>query len=167
MSNEKLTTPDMELAIVEYFDMLRNTIIPNVSWGFLNHEADLLIITKSDKLYEVEIKISLSDLKADKKKTHGHSSNKIKYLYYAIPKYLLEKSVEHIPEYGGILTVERNARKGFRKQYRVELYRKPMQRVVYTLNHNDKLKLFRLGCIRIWTLKKKILKHTQIQKRIV
>ena len=56
---------------------------------------------------EIEIKISLADLKADAHKKHSHSSDKIKYLYFAIPSYMLEKALPFIPERAGIITVEK------------------------------------------------------------
>ena len=59
----------------------------------INHECDILTVSPSYWATEVEIKISLSDLKADFKKKHNHLSNAIKYFYYCIPEHLLQKSL--------------------------------------------------------------------------
>jgi len=66
------------------------------------HECDLLCLSKSGYATEVELKISRSDLLADKKKKHQHKSAKIKYLYFAVPYYLKETALECIPERAGL-----------------------------------------------------------------
>ncbi len=50
-------------------------VIPNVLLG--SYEADFITITKSDYLIEVEIKISISDFRADFKKKHYHDAKKL------------------------------------------------------------------------------------------
>ena len=32
----------------------KNIVIPNCNWGFLNHEADLLVLTNTKRLIEIE-----------------------------------------------------------------------------------------------------------------
>ena len=71
-----------------------------------NHECDILTVSPSYWATEVEIKISLSDLKADFKKKHNHLSNAIKYFYYCIPEHLLQKSLNIIPKNYGILVAK-------------------------------------------------------------
>lgn len=61
---------------------------------YLNHECDLLVLDKNNRFTEVEIKISMSDLKADFKKYHAHKAKYISRLVYAIPHDLLDKSME-------------------------------------------------------------------------
>ena len=48
-------------------------------------EADFLYITKTNYLYEIEIKLTIEDLKADLQKKHYHDYPEIKGFYYAIP----------------------------------------------------------------------------------
>ena len=89
-----ITTAEMELVLAQYFDPRVQLVVPNVSWGFEGcHEMDLAVLTKAGYLYEIEIKISLSDLKKDRDKSHGHRNKKVKYLYFAIPEYRLEKGL--------------------------------------------------------------------------
>lgn len=61
-------------------------IIPNLSWGLLNHEADLVIINKSHYLTEIEIKRSLPDLRKDFEKCVYHEDEKVYNFYYCIPE---------------------------------------------------------------------------------
>ena len=77
-----ITVSEIELAVAHYFDPRRNIIVPNVWWGMgFNYECDLLVLTKAGYAYEVEIKTTKSDLKADLKKEHGHKSDKIRKLF--------------------------------------------------------------------------------------
>lgn len=73
-------------------------------------ESDLWIMTKSNVIYEFEIKISKADFKNDfKKKTKKHSileskaDDKLKptYFYYAVPENLINKI--DVPEYAGLI----------------------------------------------------------------
>ena len=69
-------------------------IIPNLSWGMLNYEADLVIINKSHYMTEVEIKRSFSDLKADFKKAEMHNDERVRELWYALPASIEEKAMQ-------------------------------------------------------------------------
>lgn len=71
-------------------------VVPNVLLG--PYEADFITITKSDYLIEVEIKISISDFRADFKKKHYHDCPKVNALYYALPKELYEKHRGEVEE---------------------------------------------------------------------
>ena len=95
----------MELVLSSYFNSRTNLIVPNVSWGLNLHECDLLIVTPAGYAWEVEIKTTKYDLIRDGEKIHKHGSKKIKYLYFAIPEYLLEWQ-DHIPVRAGILVVK-------------------------------------------------------------
>lgn len=102
-----MKTEDIELAINNYFNYNRRyVIVPNISWGLgFQHELDLLVLTNNNHVWEVEIKVSKSDLKADLKKRHGHYSNKIRRLYFAVPKELQEDALLLIPERAGLFVV--------------------------------------------------------------
>ena len=161
---KKITTPEMEIVLARHFDPLVNLVVPNVSWGFEGcHELDLAVMTKAGCLYEVEIKISLSDLKADAKKSHGHRNKKIKYLYFAIPEYLVEKGLQHIPPRAGVLVVKWQEEQKRSRRLReipghwyVEQIRPPEPNGNYKLSPEQKFKIARLGALRIWPLKNNI-----------
>lgn len=89
--NTERTLNEIECALAKYFDIRRNIIVCNVSWGLLNHEADMVVLSPSGYLTEIEIKRSISDLRADFKKEHDHSDKCLKYFYYCVPKALKDE----------------------------------------------------------------------------
>lgn len=148
---------EIEIALSSFLNVRQNLIVPNISWGMsvnntILHECDLLLCTKSGYLWEIEIKTSKADLIADKKKIHGHYNPNIKRLYFAIPEFLL-KNIEHMPERAGIITVNKRDEYVFCK-----VNRKAKDQTGYKLTDKERLKMAKLGCMRIWNLKKKILK---------
>ena len=73
-------------------------VVPSVLLG--PYEADFITITKSDYLIEVEIKISISDFRADFKKKHYHDCPEVNALYYALPKELYDYCIARVGRYG-------------------------------------------------------------------
>ena len=95
-------------------------------------ESDYCAVTKSDYIYEIEVKISRADFKNDKKKKRKHQVlegtykprkkgdvnewgslcqidekvYKPHYFYYAVPQGLI--SVDEVPEYAGLIYVTEN-----------------------------------------------------------
>lgn len=154
MTMPDITTPEMEIIVARQFGVNQKIIVPNVGWGMFIanrplHECDLLICTKSNYLWEVEIKVSKADLMADKKKLHGHLHPAIKRLYFAIPK-SLQDCIEHIPERAGIITID--------ERKRCRLSRSPKENPGIKITDEQKLHLAHLGAMRIWTLKKNLIK---------
>jgi len=142
----KIKTPEMEVALARHFNYRLNVIVPNVSWGFgLNYEADLIIVTPLRYVTEIEIKVSLSDIKAEKKKRgFAHRGIYIRRFYFAVPYYLCD--CEYIPNNCGLLSVDESLRV---KSLRAPRHNSSAQKITDTqLN-----KLLHLGCMRIWTLK--------------
>ena len=68
---DKITTLEMEIAVMRWLGIRQNLVVPNVSWGLLNYEADVVSLTPSGYATEVEIKVSKADLLADFKKGHS------------------------------------------------------------------------------------------------
>ena len=62
------------------------------------YEADFLYITKSNYLYEVEIKISIEDFRADQKKASYHDHPDVRGFYYCIPQQMYSKYKDEILE---------------------------------------------------------------------
>lgn len=113
--NTERTLYEIEVALskIDSFNFVRNIIAFNVNgmserlsiW----HECDMLILSKSGYLTEIEIKRSWSDFLADFKKRHTHEGNGIiKYFYYCVPESLLEKVYDKLDEinvdYTGVIT---------------------------------------------------------------
>jgi hypothetical protein len=149
ISRTKITCMDMEIAVANYFGVRVNLIVPNVSWGFWIHECDLLVVTKSGYCYEVEIKTSRSDLKADMRKRHGHNSKRIRRLYFAIPTELLD-SIEFIPARAGILEVSVRTKGAFAS---CKCIRYPETLPAQKLSDEERFQVARLGTMRIFPLK--------------
>lgn len=158
---------DIEIEVASYFDMRRHLIVPNVSW-MIGHECDVLILSPAGVATEVEIKISLADLKIDKKKHHAHKSPLIHKLYFAIPDYM-EKDIEHIPEHAGILIVTPQKKRSWRNPS-VRCIREPKMnkdkkgKILPKWSPEKRLELLRLSTMRIWSLKEKL--NKQLKEKI-
>ena len=154
-TSKTISLIEMEIAISELYGIRQHIIVPNISWGLIGmHEMDLAIVTRAGCLKEVEIKRSFQDLKADFKKRHHHvdRQKRITEFFYAIPIELLEKCLPLIPEAAGIITCHNNANRPYAKFER-GAKRIPGSR---KLTMEEQLKISRLGCLRIWGLKKKV-----------
>lgn len=151
----RITTPEMEIALANHFGFRKNLIVPNVKWGLrLNnkpmHECDLLILTRSRYLWEVEIKVSKADLIADKKKAHGHINPNVKRLYFALPHYLKD-CIQHIPDRAGVILVNKP-----RTRLSCKVVRPAQIEKGYQLADKEELQMARLAAMRIWNLKQKL-----------
>jgi hypothetical protein len=159
-----LTTIEMEVAIAKFFGVRQNIIVPNISWGFQTHECDLFIIKKSGIAIEVEIKRSKSDLLADFKKRHNHKDrqNRITEFYYAFTIELLNNCYDLIPKETGIIVCERY--KNHKNEEVIGAHiKRNSERIKWARKLTDKeiFKIARLGCMRIFSLKNKIIKLQQ------
>lgn len=149
------TAQQIEIAIADYFDIRTKIIVPNVSFGlFAYHEADLIVLYKSNWCSEVEIKVTAQDIKKDLQKRHHHKEKNIRDLWFAVPSELAGNS--DIPKEAGILSVSRYIWRG-RIKYRVEVKRLPVKnKTARKFTDEERLKLLRLGCLRIFGLKRKL-----------
>lgn len=161
---EKMHAGDIEIAIAHRYGWRRYFIVPNVHWGLnFRHELDMLIVSPAGWATEIEIKVSVSDLKADQKKAHCHESNRIRLLYFAVPEHLQIKALELIPRRAGLIivrpdTVPYAARK-------TEIIKSPKtNKAARKLNATELEKLGKLAAMRIWSLKKCIYQR-QREKR--
>jgi hypothetical protein len=153
-----ITTIEMEEAIARKFGVRKNIIVPNISWGLHGmHECDIFIIKSSGYCVEVEIKRSKSDLLADFKKGHHHIDERIKEFYYALPIELMKACEELIPKGAGIITCQRS--EYGKKLVYASFYRTPqIKRMARKLTNIEQFKVAKLGTMRIWSLKNKIIK---------
>lgn len=138
-----MTTRELETKVVNLLNPIQNPIVPNVSWGLgLSHECDLLMLDKQHRFTEIELKISKGDLLADFKKSHGHRSQIISRLVYAVPESLKEVALQVVPQECGLIVANSNSR--YAEWIRVNRHNKnrPSEAQV--------LKFLKLGTIRIW-----------------
>ena len=153
-----LTTIDIEVAVAKHLNYRQHLIVPNVFWGMgFNHELDLAVITKARYLWEVEIKVSKSDLKADLLKRHQHFNILISRLYFAIPEALLD-FMELIPERAGIFVVSAAPPlyKNWPKISVKEVRKAKINKSAKPLNEKQMQKMYHLAAMRIWRLKEKL-----------
>lgn len=140
----------MEIALANFFNYRVHHVVPNVSYGMFSHECDLLILTSAGYAWEVEIKTSLSDLKADRKKSHNHNNKRISRLYFAIPE-KLRPHVSLIPDRAGVIVVNPDW-----AYDQCELIRTPERVNNYRFKTDEIISLLRLSTMRIWGLKRTI-----------
>ncbi len=159
MSNDHVSAREIELVVAEWLGVRQRLIVPNVSWGMHLHECDLLALSRSGWATEIEIKVSKADLKRDGHKHHQHRSHRIQYLYFAMPR-AMRDCVEHVPIHAGIILVHSNEW----GLYRCEIARRPIANPsACKFTADERLELARLGAIRIWSLKRRIL---EVQQRL-
>lgn len=165
MLDTNLSVEEIELAIYDsyLFNNKTDLFVPNVSYGLLNHEADMIIMSKSGYLTEIEIKRSFSDFKADFKKKHNHLDPCIENFYYLVPISIKDKVMEVLyekfPDYKekpwvmpgvlvydeeGVIDKVKESGTGYRSNAR-------------KLFLEEKFTLARLGCYRYWNKKKQLL----------
>lgn len=135
-------------------------VVPNTN-QFLYYEVDLLIMTKSGFLTEIEIKVTKSDLKKDLKKRHKHSDPRVKSLWFAGPRDLTDALLEYAPERAGIIVVYEVPRHEWGVTMQAETdelvwifeeIRKPKSnKHAPRMGIEMQYKLARLGAIRYWT----------------
>lgn len=169
----KLDIHEIEYFIAKDAGWRNHVIIPNVSWGFFNsHEADIVILSPSGYLTEIEIKRSCSDLCNDFKKATTHYENKVENLYYAVPRAIAGKCWERIVEsfHGnmpkcGVLTYTEGGA--------IDIYKKApslsamahKQKDSNRLFLEEQLKLARLGTMRYWSLAERVLDNKYNNKQ--
>lgn len=158
-----MKTREIEYAVAKHFGWRSHIIVPNVSWGLgLRHEADLLIVTGSGFAWEIEIKISSQDLKQDQFKRHGHYSDKIARLYFAIPS-TLKKYADFIPDRAGILVVKTDGS----TTPKVEIIRAArLNKAARKLTSEEISKLLHLGVMRVWSLKQRLNQIELVRKAV-
>lgn len=196
MKETSLTIEQIETIITGYPDspyyIRKNIVIPNCNWGFLNHEADLLVLTNTKRLIEIEIKRTWSDFMADFKKNHTHDDPHLSRFYYAVPLSIGERVFnwlytgtykckpdiiyyehsevtgysEHNPHKAGLI-IYADAQESYARGTRIGsccLNVLAGQMHDYKVSTEEELKLLRLLGLRVWNLKKKVANlQTKIQ----
>jgi len=154
-----ITTIEMEEAISRHYGIRTHIIVPNVSWGLPGmHECDMFIIRKSGYAVEVEIKRTKADLLADFKKKHNHEDIRLREFYYALPAKLLETCWDLIPEHAGIFSCSKSEWAGRKTVYASMKRKAKIRKDARKLTTEEQFKVAKLGTMRIWGLKTKLIK---------
>lgn len=138
------------------FHFRRYLLVSNVSWGLLPWEADLIAMTSSGYLHEVEIKISIADLKRDPKKAKWrggweHYHRLVKSRWFAMPEKVWQHkdAVGCVPDGAGVITVREP-----RSQWDsgVEVAREAIEnKDARALTETEQFQLARLQAMRHWS----------------
>ena len=128
-------------------------VVPNVSWSILPWEADLLVLAKSNYLTEIEIKISMSDWKADASKANWRAGvwqwEMVKRFYYAAPRELAVRWQEvGFPDSHGVVAIDDESVEVIKPARPLPGHRK--------LSDAEVLKILRLAAIKAWGLEHRI-----------
>lgn len=159
------TAPEIELALEKWLNPRRPMylLVPNVKWGFgLRYEADLLVMVPAKYLWEIEIKISMPDFRRDFQKRHQHDHGRVRQFFFAIPEsvylantaeimQLLQPGVGLLVVYPSGLVIIKVSSIDYNK-------------AAAKLTLEEQFKLARLGALRVWTLKQKLLKLKAVKK---
>lgn len=140
------------------------------------HECDMLVLSKSGYLTEIEIKRSWADFLADFKKEHKHDGRGlIKYIFYCVPEGLLEKVYEKLEEqnvcYTGIVTYDEDLnikRHGCRVKDEDGVYSCHFKEIhpYRKLFLEEQLQVAQCGAMRVVGLKEKIINGFWVQNNI-
>lgn len=174
-ADTNLTIEQIELGIARYFNFRNNLVVPNVSWGMLNHEADIIVMSKSGYLTEVEIKRSWSDFLADFRKKHDHQDSLVSYYFYAVPSSILDKCREKLEDVDpykrwGLLSYSEEIFDDGDVDCWVQLQYLPTNSTQHNpskkLSLEQQFQLARLGNMRSWTLKNNIATKDKVIKKL-
>lgn len=107
MDSLKLGEKEIQSVLAFHFKYWMNIVVPNANFGLGN--MDLAVITKNGILWEIEIKVTLADWKADMKKrkwrawgrvegaamplNYGENKQDPARFYYCVPEALLKSGI--------------------------------------------------------------------------
>ena len=158
-------TTEIEIALYDYFRFLQNDVMTNIYLDGGRHECDLIVIrTQSLYALEVEIKTSVGDLKAERKKQRYRNhqgvdcyhdstvgmSKRFKEKWFAMPEKMKQKGLAFIPEYAGLLTINDHGA--------VNIIRKANKLNNKPLTQGQRLDLLRLGVMKCYQLKQRLIR---------
>lgn len=150
-----MTESDAQLALARKFDWFRNLIVPNAYLGFW--EMDVAVVTPSGYLWEVEVKLTKSDWKADLKKEKwehfemmlGPETKVPSRFYYCVPPELVAGGIpEWVPEKAGVLVIRPQPNTNY--NYRIDGARAPKRIHNNKLDHRHIVSLYRKIYARMW-----------------
>ena len=167
--NTERTLYEIEVALAksDQFNYVKNIVAFNVngigSNLLIRHECDMLVLSKSGYLTEIEIKRSWPDFIADFRKKHSHENmGIIRYFYYCVPECIVDKVYEKLKSidvsYSGIITYDEDLKikvKGaLIEDYYVVRQINPSRKLFL----EEQLQVARYGAMRSVLLKEKLIR---------
>lgn len=175
MKKRKIDCLDIEIALMSELDFRRNLIVPNVSamMRLVGFETDILMLTTKNYATGYEIKVSLSDLKADFKKPQHAKMHKINYagktgyewyfgkfkhFYYVVPEELEEAALQLIPDFCGLYVVYWHNVGTWQEIWNIKIKQIRQSKTLFLRKWTDKerYEIARLGAMRVFNLKRTI-----------
>ena len=156
-----MTTEQMEWAISNRYNKRIHLMVPNISWGALPYEADVLVVRESGYCIEFEIKQSFADFKNDFKKHKWQAglSKKIKEFYYVFPAELWHKRENDIrillPDFAGVIVVYNGNSYDLPNTKKIKSA--TPNKYAIPLSSTQMYNVARLGTMRIWKLKRRLI----------
>ncbi len=167
-----MQSDDIVVAVVrQLFPPRRYAVCPNVSWGLLDWEADVVAVSPAGVINEIEVKVSAGDLARDKAKSkwqHFHSPihpgcirNLVHRFWYAVPGPLRAAAEERAQEVGaGVIIVTPGASVNSLHPFFAEIARWPKRwpgpGADAPLKKGDvAAAIHRLAALRFWDMKLK------------
>lgn len=159
---------EIEVALANHpsFSYIKNIVAFNVN-GLgeclnINHECDMLVLSKAGYLTEIEIKRSWSDFLADFKKEHSHESRGlIKYFYYCVPASIVDRVYDKLKElevsYTGVITYDEELKLDIKGKWCYDGYyfvQQPHRKLFL----EEQLQVARYGAMRAVALKQKLIR---------
>lgn len=144
------------------FNKRNDIMIPNLSWGLLDYEADFVAINRSGYMTEIEVKRSWEDFKADFRKLHTHNDARVYRFAYCVPQGIAERCVTYIRESNpdtpdwqlpAVIYYTEDGEIGFSDLCVMDNYHAVKRRKLFL---EEMLTVARLGQIRYWNLLEKI-----------
>ena len=154
IKRDNSVSKNIESALVMYLYQKSHSPITTKFTGMGLQECDVISVSKSDYIYEYEIKISKSDFKKDFiKEKHNHIVNEkftyvrkgeqlfrvCNYFNYVVPKDLI--SVEEVPLYAGLIYINEDFTFEIIKKPRLLHKTKATPEFIRQLAHNLSCKL--------------------------
>jgi hypothetical protein len=143
----KFTEANITRALALYFDWTKRPFFANVH--LFDWEMDACILTDSGYLWEVEIKCTLADWRADQHKAKWKSRHidKVSRMYYAVPWTLLDKVPEFVPDHVGLIGLYIS---DCGTEVRARLHREGKSKRGYTIEPAKMQQLYRSTYYKYW-----------------
>jgi hypothetical protein len=143
-----ITTRELEYAVYQkFYKSTKGILVRSLAGMVVNHEADILLVSKNLYLTEIEIKISISDLRKEANKKHNHIDPKIKRLYFLVPTTILGNAIKLIPKDYGILEAYRTVR----DTISIREVREPkVNKEAIKISQDELINIYRLQSLRYW-----------------
>lgn len=140
-------------ALAGYFDYRKTRVFPCTH--LYDWESDLLVITNSDRIWEVEVKLTRADWLADAQKPKFVNPwfHRISRFYYAVESTELDKGIPSFvhPDTGILRLYEGDRMSGKPgKRVYVQLIRQAKQRSTHKITSQEQQKLYTSVYYRFW-----------------